>query len=150
MDNNEKKERRGQMSGDQKHYDDKVRLGHLEREMGGIKGEVGLLKVAMTDNSAKLSAMQDQMNAIFRSLEKMADRVHEPKTINWGWIFSAVMGVLVLGGSYTSLVTTPLQNDTSRNYQLVQDLDRHVDEISERLSRHEGETAGKLCDVPVR
>lgn len=131
------------MSGDQKNYNDSVRLGHLEREMGGIKGEVGLLKVAMTDNSAKLSAMQDQMNAIFRSLEKMADRVHEPKTVNWGWIFSGVMGVLLIGGGYTQIVTEPLEKDTARNYELVQALDDDVNDINMRLSRHEGQCEGR-------
>jgi hypothetical protein len=149
MDNNNKNGRQP-VTEDQKHYNDSVRLGHLEREMGGIKGEVGLLKVAMTDNSAKLTAMQDQMNAIFRSLEKMADRVHEPKQINWGWIISAVMGILILGGSYTSLVTTPLQVDTLRNYELVKQLDEALHDVDTRLSFHEGQSSAGGCHVPVR
>jgi hypothetical protein len=126
------------MNESQRNYDDKVRLGHLEREMGGIKGEVGLLKVAMTDNSAKLSAMQDQMNAIFRSLEKMSDRVTEPKNINWGWVFSAVMGILMLAAGYTSLVTTPLERHLQQNYERIQELDSELHDVDIRLATREG------------
>ena len=127
---------------EQKHYDDKVRLGHLEREMGGIKGEVGLLKVAMTDNSAKLTGMQDQMHAIVRAVEKMADRVHEPKSLNWGWMISGVMAVLLIAGGYTSVVTEPLRAGADRNHSRITSLDDQVHSIDQRLSYQEGFSAG--------
>lgn len=126
----------------QKNYDDRVRLGHLEREMGGIKGEVGLLKVAMTDNSAKLTGMQEQMQSIVRSLEKMADRVHEPKSVNWGWLISGVMGVLLLAGGYTQVVTQPLNESAARNYQLVRQAEERAHDVERRLSYQEGFSAG--------
>jgi hypothetical protein len=140
MENNNN--RRAGAVDDQKHYDDKVRLGHLEREMGGIKGEVGLLKVAMTDNSARLANVQDQMHNISRSLEKMADRVHQPTEINWGWIFSGVMGILLIAGGYTQIVTEPLRADASRNYELVRAAQIDAHEVERRLSYQEGYLAG--------
>ena len=140
--NNNNRNRRVSDQHQQKNYDDRVRLQHLEREMGGIKGEVGLLKVAMTDNSAKLSGMQEQMTAIFRSMEKMADRVHEPKTFNWGWLISAIMGVLIFAGGYTAVVTDPLRKDTARNYQLALENRERAYEVDRRLSYQEGFSAG--------
>jgi hypothetical protein len=141
MNNNNNRNRR-MTDHQQKNYDDRVRLGHLEREMGGIKGEVGLLKVAMTDNSAKLTGMQDQMLAISRSLEKMADRVHEPKSVNWGWLISGVMGVLLIAGGYTQVVTDPLKADAERSYQIVRQAEERAQDIERRLSYQEGFAAG--------
>lgn len=126
------------MTEDQKQYNDSVRLGHLEREMGGIKGEVGLLKVAMTDNSAKLTAVQDQMNAIFRSLEKMSDRVHEPREFNWGWLISAIMGIILIGGVHAGLVTQPIKAQTERNYSQIQELSSKLHGVDVRLATREG------------
>lgn len=126
----------------QKAYDDKVRLGHLEREMGGIKGEVGLLKVAMTDNSAKLSGMQEQMHNISRSFEKMADRVHEPKAVNWGWLISGAMAILLIAGSYTSIVTEPLKGADAMHHSRISTLDDQVHSMDQRLSYQEGFAAG--------
>lgn len=127
----------------QKQHDDNVRLGHLEREMGGIKGEVGLLKVAMTDNSAKLSGMQEQMGGIVRAMEKVADRVHEPKQVNWGWMISAVMGIIIIAGIHAALVTQPLRDQTELNYELIRIITDDLRDVDRRLSFREGFSEGE-------
>lgn len=144
--NNNNNEGRRVTDNQQKAYDDNVRLKHLEVEVGGIKGEVGLLKVAMIDNSAKLTGMQEQMGIITRSLEKMADRVHEPKNINWGWMISAVMGIIIIAGIHAALVTQPLRDQTATNYELIRGLSTDLRNIDRRLSYREGVTDRDKAD----
>lgn len=134
----EQQHNRGRRVNDSRHNEDKARLGHLEREMGGIKGEVGLLKVAMTENSAKLTGVMEQMGAIARSLEKLGDRVHEPKNFNWGWLISAVMGVILIGGLHAGLITQPIKMQSERNYKLISDLEVEVRTLDRRLAYREG------------
>jgi p-aminobenzoyl-glutamate transporter AbgT len=121
----------------------RTRLGALEQEVAGVKGEVGGLKLAMADQTAKLAGVSEQMHQIARAMEKMADRVHAPTTVNWGWIIAAVMGIMSLGGAFTSIVVQPLRATADQQYDQIRAADSELRKIDARLSFEEGYRQGR-------
>lgn len=119
--------------------DPRVRVGHLEKEVGLVKGEINNLNMAMTAHSAKLTGVQEQIGNVARYLEKMADRVHEPKHMNWGWVIAAVMGFIALTGGFTTVVVEPMKHRTEIQRMEINDLRREALTVDRRLSKIEGQ-----------
>lgn len=75
-----------------------------------IEGEVALVKAGLDSVSRGMTELQTAFNDAIKELRGDLKSAH-PST-NWGWIIAGVMAVLGIGSMYTTLVTSPLRENT--------------------------------------
>ena len=100
------------------------RVIRLESEIGQVKSELGSIRTGLLHVST--------------TLDKVADRVNAPQHVNWGWIISSIMGVLLIAGGYTNIVTEPLKKSLEANGELHRVYENRIRELEINLSYTRG------------
>ena len=90
------------------------------------------------DLSSRIDRIEVTLSHAVDAIDKIASIVNRPRETKWGPIIAA-LGLLLMGGAgYTTLITLPMERDSSRLQEELHEMGRRELEYVRALGRLEG------------
>lgn len=92
----------------------------------------------LTDISSRIDRIEVTLSHAVDAIDKIAAIVNRPQETKWGPILTAIALLLAAGGGYTTLITLPMEHDTSRLQEELHEMGKREVEYARALGRLEG------------
>ncbi len=90
------------------------------------------------DLNSRIDRIEVTLTHAVDAIEKMSRVLNRPQETKWGPILTAVGLLLVAAGSYTTLITLPMERDAARLQQELHEMGERELERERAIGRLEG------------
>ena len=88
--------------------------------------------------SSRIDRIEVTLSHAVDAIDKIASVVNRPQETKWGPILTALALLLAAAGSYTTLITLPMERESARMQEELHDMGKRELEYARALGRIEG------------